>query len=75
MPRIGPGPRELLCEGMRARFPVQPPPAKDWLQRHDRAELKDSTPLPDLRGPRAAALALGRRRRKTRWAVPIDGVK
>jgi hypothetical protein len=29
----------------------------------ERAELKESEPLPDLTGPRAAAIALGRRKR------------
>ena len=33
------------------------------LQKRDRAELKDAEPLPDLSAPRAAAIALGRRKR------------
>ena len=49
-----------LCDVI-AQLP-QPKPTLD-LQKHDRAELKDSEPLPDLSAPRAAAIALGQVKR------------
>lgn len=39
------------------------PKTHDALQKRDRAELRASKVLPDLSAPRAAAIALGRRKR------------
>jgi hypothetical protein len=55
------GPGCYLCDVI-AQLP-QPRTALD-VQKRDRAELKESKPLPDLTAPRAAATALGRIRRR-----------
>lgn len=44
-----------------AKLP-QPTHASD-LKKHDRADFRESKLLPDLTGPRAAAIALGQRKR------------
>jgi hypothetical protein len=49
-----------LCDRV-ARLP-QPASISD-LRKRDRAELKEAEPLPDLSAPRAAATALGFRKR------------
>lgn len=60
---IAPGCGNPECRLCTVIAKLPQPSFKSDLQKRDKAELKPSPVLPDLSGPRAAAVALGQRKR------------